>query len=38
MSVGELMIKEKDEGGWYFGKNSRGEQGFFPASYVEPVG
>jgi len=38
MSVGELMIKEKDEGGWYFGRNSRGEQGYYPASYVEPIG
>ena len=32
-----LMTKEKEEGGWFFGSNSRGQQGFFPASYVELV-
>ena len=36
MSVGEIVTKEKDEGGWFFGSNSRGEQGYFPSSYVEP--
>jgi len=36
-SAGELMIKEKEEGGWFFGSNSRGDQGFFPASYVEKL-
>ena len=36
-SAGEVMIKEKEEGGWFFGSNSRGQQGFFPGSYCEPV-
>ena len=36
-SAGEVMIKEKEEGGWFYGSNSRGQQGFFPASYVEPA-
>ena len=36
VTVGEIIIKEKDEGGWFFGSNSRGEQGYFPSSYVEP--
>ena len=37
MNAGEIMIKEKEEGGWFFGSNSRGQQGFFPGSYCEPV-
>ena len=36
-AAGEVMYKEKDEGGWLFGSNSRGEQGYFPSSYVEPL-
>ena len=36
-STGEVMVKEKEEGGWFFGSNSRGEQGYFPGSYVEPM-
>ena len=34
-SAGEVMLKEREEGGWFFGSNSRGDQGFFPANYVE---
>ena len=35
--AGEVMTKEKEESGWFFGANSRGEQGYFPASYVEVI-
>jgi len=36
-SAGEMMVKEREEAGWYYGSNSRGDQGYFPASYVEAV-
>ena len=31
------MRKEKEEAGWFFGSNSQGQQGYFPASYVEAI-
>ncbi|KAL1496783.1 hypothetical protein AB1Y20_014371 [Prymnesium parvum] len=37
MAKGEVLIKEKEESGWYFGTNARGDKGYFPASYVEPI-
>jgi hypothetical protein len=37
MAAGEVMVKEKEEGGWFFGTNSRGDTGYFPASYCEPM-
>ena len=36
-SAGELMVKEKEEAGWFFGSNSQGQRGYFPASYVEAI-
>ena len=36
-SAGELMVKEKEEAGWFFGTNSQGQRGYFPASYVEAI-
>ena len=36
-ATGELMIKEKEEAGWFFGSNSTGQRGYFPASYVEAI-
>jgi hypothetical protein len=36
-AAGEMMVKEKEEGGWFYGKNARGDSGYFPATYVEPL-
>ena len=34
-NTGDVLYKEREEGGWLFGTNGRGQQGYFPASYVE---
>ena len=36
-AAGELMVKEKEEAGWFFGANSQGQKGYFPATYVEAI-
>eukprot|EP01125_Pyxidicula_operculata_P012445 TRINITY_DN4082_c0_g1_i1.p1 TRINITY_DN4082_c0_g1~~TRINITY_DN4082_c0_g1_i1.p1 ORF type:complete len:461 (-),score=154.50 TRINITY_DN4082_c0_g1_i1:91-1473(-) len=41
LSFGEgevIILLEKDESGWWRGRNSKGEEGVFPSNFVEPKG
>ncbi|KAG8467942.1 hypothetical protein KFE25_006994 [Diacronema lutheri] len=37
LKKGDLLTKEKEEDGWFFGSNDRGQSGYFPPNYCKKV-